>query len=114
MRRVPDDIEKSIERKGGLEYLMAQLPGEDDIQRVMQIHKALSDKNRIKILFFLSMQESCVCLLREVTGLAYSKISYHLKILKGAGLVDYRKSGNYLIYYLTPVGRKCVEKCASI
>jgi len=39
----------------------------------------------------------------------YSKLSYHLKLLKEAGLVDSKKDKNFLIYRLTDLGRKVLD-----
>lgn len=43
----------------------------------------------------------------------YSKLSYHLKILKDAGLVEFRKERNFLIYRLTNLGRKVLKDIES-
>jgi len=40
----------------------------------------------------------------DVTGLQYSALSYHLKHLKDAGLISFKKEGNFWIYSLTPKG----------
>jgi len=107
----PEHIKEELERKGGIGAILTELPSEQELKKMAKIHQALSDKTRLKIMFFLYYQSACVCLLREITSLAYSKLSYHLKVLRELELVDYKKSGNYLIYSLTDFGKFCIEKC---
>ena len=69
-----------------------------DFIRVM---KALSDPNRVKIVKMLQHKLMCVCELQEALHIAQSSVSKHLKILEEAGLVDYKKEGLWVNYYLT-------------
>lgn len=78
--------------------------GNNDYADISGLFKSLSDPARIKIIEALGVKELCVCVLVDVTGLQYSALSYHLKHLKHAGLVDSRKDGNFLIYSLTQRG----------
>ena len=71
----------------------------------IKVMKALSDPNRVKIVKMLQHKLMCVCELREALGISQSSVSKHLKILEDAGLVDYRKDGLWVNYYLTD-GRK--------
>jgi ArsR family transcriptional regulator len=73
-----------------------------DFTKVM---KALSDPNRVKIVKMLQHKLMCVCELQEALKIAQSSVSKHLKILEEAGLVDYKKDGLWVNYYLTD-GRK--------
>jgi DNA-binding transcriptional ArsR family regulator len=78
--------------------------GKNDYENVSGLFRSLSDPARVRIIEALGVKELCVCVLVDVTGLQYSALSYHLKHLKHAGLVDSRKDGNFLIYSLTPKG----------
>jgi DNA-binding transcriptional ArsR family regulator len=51
------------------------------------IFKALSDKNRIRIIKMLQKKPLCVCEIRAVLKLAVSTVSQHLSILREAGLI---------------------------
>ena len=62
--------------------------------------KALAEPIRLKIIESLSTGEKCVCDLIQETGLAQSKISFHLKVLKEAGVIKERKSGRWVYYQL--------------
>ncbi len=108
---IPADMEREINEKGGLESITLKIPSRELLNRIAKIHQALSDVIRLKIMFFLYEQRACVCLLRQITSLAYSKLSYHLKILRDIGLITYEKSGNYAIYSLTDFGKFCIENC---
>ena len=61
---------------------------------------ALSDPIRIKVLELLANGERCVCDLTEDLGIAQSRLSWHLKTLKDAGLVADRREGRWSYYTL--------------
>ena len=67
----------------------------------VKIMKALSDPNRVKIVKMLQHKLMCVCELQEALKIAQSSVSKHLKILEEAGLVDYKKDGLWVNYFLT-------------
>ena len=61
---------------------------------------ALSEPLRIQVLELLRYQELCVCELCEYLGVTQSKLSFHLKTLKEAGLVQARQEGRWIYYSL--------------
>ncbi len=61
---------------------------------------ALSDPLRIKVIELLRSQELCVCELCEQLQTSQSKLSFHLKTLKEAGLVRSRQQGRWIYYSL--------------
>ncbi|MEH2152847.1 ArsR/SmtB family transcription factor [Nostoc sp.] len=61
---------------------------------------ALSDPLRISVLELLRKRELCVCDLCEVLGVSQSKLSFHLKTLKEAALVNSRQEGRWIYYSL--------------
>lgn len=61
---------------------------------------ALSDPIRIEVLELLAGGERCVCDLMSDLGLAQSRLSWHLKTLKDAGLVSDRREGRWSYYTL--------------
>jgi ArsR family transcriptional regulator, arsenate/arsenite/antimonite-responsive transcriptional repressor len=61
---------------------------------------ALSDPLRINVVELLRQQEQCVCDLCTVLGVTQSKLSFHLKTLKEAGLVNSRQEGRWIYYSL--------------
>ncbi len=66
----------------------------------IKVMKALSDPNRVKILKLLQQKTMCVCELRGALQISQPSVSKHLKLLEEAGLVDYRKEGLWVNYYL--------------
>ena len=66
----------------------------------VKVMKALSDPNRVKIVKLLQIKSMCVCELQGALNLAQPTVSKHLKILEEAGLVDYRKDGLWVNYFL--------------
>jgi ArsR family transcriptional regulator len=64
------------------------------------VFQALSDVRRLEILRLLTGGERCVCDLTEVVGAQQSLLSFHLKTLKNARLVQARRSGKWVYYSL--------------
>ena len=62
----------------------------------MNMTKALSDQNRIRVLMALRKRELCVCQIIELLGLAPSTVSKHMSILRHARLVESRKEGIWI------------------
>lgn len=67
----------------------------------IRLMKALSDPNRVKIISMLGVRELCVCELTALLGVAQPTVSKHLRLLEDAGLVSFRKEGNWIIYRLS-------------
>ena len=69
----------------------------DELQRVF---KTLSDPTRVRLLSLLEKEELAVQELMEVLGMAQSRVSRHLAILREAGLVRDRRDGTYVFYQI--------------
>ena len=61
---------------------------------------ALSDSLRLQIIDLLRSQELCVCELCDQLDVNQSKLSFHLKNLKEAQLVNARQEGRWMYYSL--------------
>lgn len=70
------------------------------MDRLLEVNKALSDENRLRIFFMLKVKPMCVCEMLQVLDIAGSTLSAHLKILRQAGLIDQRKDGRWIEYFL--------------
>lgn len=68
------------------------------MQELLHIFKALSDETRLKTLKIMGKGEICVCDLVSVLNMSQPKISFHLNVLKEAGLVKDRKQGKWVHY----------------
>lgn len=64
--------------------------------------KALADPIRLQLVEALAGGERCVCELTDQLGVAQSKLSFHLKVLKDAGLLAARQQGRWSYYALRP------------
>ena len=66
----------------------------------LRIFKALSDKNRMRIMKMLEVKPMCVCEITAVLNLAPSTVSKHLSLLHEAELIEDRKEGRWVNYSL--------------
>jgi ArsR family transcriptional regulator len=71
-----------------------------DHERTARLFQALSDQTRLSIVERLRFGERCVCDLTDALDAAQSRLSFHLKVLKDAGLVTDRREGRWMYYTL--------------
>lgn len=68
------------------------------MRELSNIFKALSDETRLRILKLLEHGELCVCDIVAALNMIQPKVSFHLGILKNAGLIKDRKQGKWIHY----------------
>jgi len=73
-----------------------------DLDRAVALFHALSDTTRLSILEMLRGGERCVCELQDELAAAQSRLSFHLRVLKDAGLVEDRRDGRWSYYRIVP------------
>jgi len=73
-----------------------------DLSAAARLFHALSDETRLAILELLQGGERCVCDLQCDLDAAQSRLSFHLKVLREAGLVSDRKEGRWSYYAIVP------------
>jgi ArsR family transcriptional regulator len=73
-----------------------------DLTRAARLFQALSDDTRLDILEMLRNGERCVCELQDALDSAQSRLSFHLRVLKDAGVVTDRKEGRWSYYSIAP------------
>jgi len=71
-----------------------------DLRSASQLFHALSDETRLEIVAMLRDGERCVCELTSALDAAQSRLSFHLKVLKDAGIVVDRRRGRWVYYSL--------------
>lgn len=71
-----------------------------DRERSAQLFHALSDETRLQLLELLADGEQCVCDLTYALKAGQSRLSFHLKTLKDAGLLTDRRDGRWVYYSL--------------
>ncbi len=102
---IPEKVEKELKSKGGLDRLLERIKDED-MEKKSKLHKALSNKLRLKILALLKQQDLCVCLLKRMLDIEDSKLSYHLSVLKKEGLIEGKREASFVIYRITEKGNE--------
>jgi ArsR family transcriptional regulator, arsenate/arsenite/antimonite-responsive transcriptional repressor len=78
-----------------------------------RLFQALSDETRLAILDLLRGGERCVCDLQDDLDAAQSRLSFHLRVLREAGLVTDHKAGRWSYYTLVPERLKAVVEAIS-
>lgn len=86
---------------------------------LVEIYQCFCDRTRLRILHLLTRGPLCVCHFQEILDEPQVKISKHLAYLRGRGMVETKRSGNWIIYSL-PRSRdgeltknlKCLQDCA--
>ncbi|HKU51371.1 MAG TPA: metalloregulator ArsR/SmtB family transcription factor [Nitrospira sp.] len=76
--------------------MMTQSP----VTKAAALFHALSDETRLGLLQQLRAGERCVCELTDAMKAGQSRLSFHLKVLKDAGLLLDRLEGRWMYYSL--------------
>lgn len=71
-------------------------------EALLQRFQAVAEETRFEIVRRLSGGERCVCELQDELDAAQSRLSFHLKKLKEAGVVSDRRDGRWVYYSLVP------------
>ena len=77
---------------------------EGDARELEKVFKALADRHRVKILNRLLSaggEAVCVCEFEDMLELKQSTVSYHLKQLLDAGIVQREKRGSFAYFSIT-------------
>jgi ArsR family transcriptional regulator len=78
---------------------------EQEAKELETVFKALADRHRLKILNHLigsGGEAVCVCDFEAMLDLKQSTVSYHLKQLLDAGIVEREKRGSYAHFSIAP------------
>ncbi len=70
------------------------------VKDLAKVLKVLSEPNRLKILFSMGLECAPVSAIIARTGLSQTNVSFHLRILREAGLVKGERHGSYIYYCL--------------
>lgn len=70
--------------------------------RAQLLLRALADPIRLRVIEALSGGERCVCELTASLDLAQSRLSFHLRVMREAGLIHGRQQGRWMYYRLDP------------
>jgi ArsR family transcriptional regulator, arsenate/arsenite/antimonite-responsive transcriptional repressor len=81
-----------------------------DLKRAARWFHALAEETRLRIIEKLLAGEECVCNLTDTLETGQSRLSFHLKTLKDAGLVKDRRQGRWIYYSLNPEAIQDLER----
>ena len=84
-----------------VEAVVASLPSPEVRKAVVDIHDALADETRLRILLALAQAELCVCDLARICDISASGVSHQLRLLRDRDLVTFRRDGKRAVYRLT-------------
>ena len=84
-----------------ISYETEVLGVEDDLNRRSEVFKALSDPNRLKLIYLLMDGEKCVSELLPFFDILQPTVSVHLLMLENIGLLNVRRDGRKRYYSLT-------------
>ena len=68
------------------------------MEDLVSLFKAFADETRLKIIKLLAEGELCVCDIVAALDMQQSKVSFHLGVLKKAGLIQDRRQGKWTHY----------------
>ena len=102
---LPEEMEAAVRQRGGLEGLKSHVPDRKSLASEAELFHALSEPIRLQIMHALLLTDLCPCLLKEITGLSNSKLSYHLSTLEEARMIISSPRKKWRIYMLTENGK---------
>jgi len=103
--KIPDEIADEVACLGGVDGLSRKLPSRKALGKVAALHGVLSDRVRLQLVLALLEGKLCVCVLKRIVACPDTRLSYHLGILKRAGLIRSERDRSYLRYFLTADGK---------
>src|SRR5215472_2037800 len=71
-------------------------------KKTVSLFHALSDETRLGLIDQLKNGDRCVCELTDAMKAGQSRLSFHLKVLKDAGLILDRREGRWMYYSINP------------
>jgi ArsR family transcriptional regulator len=86
---------------------------DDETNATAELFKALGDPARVRIVNLIATARSpvCACDFYDLLGLGQPTVSYHLKKLTEAGLLEREQRGKWAFFSLK---RDAVEKLAAV
>lgn len=84
----------------GTSDFLQNMPCQDVFDKTAQAFNLISDPTRVKILWLLCHTEDCVANIAAAIEMSSPAVSHHLRVLKQAGLLAYRKCGKEAYYTL--------------
>ncbi len=83
-----------------LNKVRGEMTNDHYLLRIAELFKALDDPTRLKIVNAIMLSEMCVCDIAALLNMNQPAISHHLKVLRQAELIKYRREGKIVYYSL--------------
>ena len=78
-----------------------------------RVFAALADPARLRVLAVLADSQQCVCDIQSAAPMATNLLSYHLRTLREAGLVEGKRRGRFIDYRLTDGAAELIRAALS-
>jgi len=72
----------------------------NDLKKLQLIFQTLSDYNRLGMIRFICAKERSVGEIVKATKLSQPLVSHHLRVLKDNGILETKRNGPFIFYYL--------------
>jgi DNA-binding transcriptional ArsR family regulator len=82
---------------------------EHDIKKASEVFSALGHPIRLKIAYFLSQRDHCVCELIFKLNERQNLVSHHLTIMKNCGIIEAYTSSKWHFYRINPEFRSILN-----
>lgn len=79
-----------------------------EVNDAARMFAALADPARLRVLAVLADAGRCVCDIQSAAPMAANVLSYHLRTLREAGLIEGNRRGRYIDYRLTDAAAELV------
>ncbi len=76
----------------------SSIPDEITLYELSDFFKIFADSTRLKILFTLDKEPLCVRDIAQRLGMSEPAVSHHLRALRAASLISYKRRGKNVIY----------------
>jgi ArsR family transcriptional regulator len=72
----------------------------ESVKDLARVFKVLSEPNRLRIVLSMGLECAPVSAIIAKTGLSQTNVSFHLRVLREAGLVKGERNGPFIFYCL--------------
>ena len=83
-----------------LNKVRGEMTDDGHLFKIAELFKAMDDPTRLKIINAIMLSEMCVCDIAALLNMNQPAISHHLKVLRQAQLIKYRREGKIVYYSL--------------
>lgn len=96
-----DDVcEVNCIHEKSVKEVKSKMLEEKTFKKISEDFKILADPTRVKLLYALFQMELCVCDIACIVGMTDSAVSHQFRLLRGRGMVKFRKAGKMAYYSL--------------